>query len=76
MKNLKLGSLSIPITQFASQGNAVLGIRDSGKSYSATYLAEQLYAASIPFVAFDPSGVWKFLRVPGAGAGLDRKSVV
>lgn len=70
MKNLKLGSLSIPITQYASQGNAVLGIRDSGKSYSATYLAEQLYAASIPFVAFDPSGVWKFLRVPGAGAGL------
>lgn len=70
MKALKLGSLSIPLTQFASQGNAVLGIRDSGKSYSATYLAEQLYAASIPFVAFDPSGVWKFLRVPGAGAGL------
>lgn len=70
MKNLKLGSLSIPITQFASQGNAVLGIRDSGKSYSATYLAEQLYASGIPFVAFDPSGVWKFLRVPGAGAGL------
>lgn len=70
VKNLKLGTLSIPITQYASQGNAVLGIRDSGKSYSATYLAEQLYAAGIPFVAFDPSGVWKFLRVPGAGAGL------
>lgn len=60
----------MPITQFASEGNALLGIRDSGKSYSATYLAEQLYAANIPFVAFDPSGVWKFLRVPGAGAGL------
>lgn len=70
MKNLKLGSLSIPITQYASQGNAVLGIRDSGKSYSATYLAEQLYAAGVPFVAFDPSGVWKFMRVPGKGAGL------
>lgn len=70
MKNLKLGSLSISITQYASQGNAVLGIRDSGKSYSATYLAEQLYAANIPFVAFDPSGVWKFLRVPGNGKGL------
>lgn len=60
----------MPITQFASEGNALLGIRDSGKSYSATYLAEQLYAANIPFVAFDPSGVWKFLRVPGKGAGL------
>lgn len=70
MKNLHLGDISIPITQYASQGNAVLGIRDSGKSYSATYLAEQLYAAGIPFVAFDPSGVWKFLRVPGSGKGL------
>jgi len=69
-KHLRIGSLSIPITQYASQGNAVLGIRDSGKSYSATYLAEQLYAAGVPFVAFDPSGVWKFLRVPGKGAGL------
>lgn len=70
MKNITLGSLSIPITQYASQGNAVLGIRDSGKSFSGTYLAEQLYAAGVPFVAFDPSGVWKFLRVPGKGAGL------
>lgn len=70
MKNIELGSLSIPITQYASQGNAVLGIRDSGKTYSGTYLAEQLYAAKIPFIAFDPSGVWKFLRVPGKGAGL------
>lgn len=70
MKQLKLGPVSMPITQFASQGNAVLGIRDSGKSYSATFLAEQLYNAGIPFVAFDPSGVWKFLRVPGKGNGL------
>jgi hypothetical protein len=70
VKNLSLGSVSIPITQFASQGNAILGIRDSGKSYTATYLGEQLYAAGIPFIAFDPSGVWKFLRVPGKGPGL------
>lgn len=70
MKTIRIGSLSIPITQFASNGNAVLGIRDSGKTYSATYLAEQLYGAGVPFIAFDPSGVWKFLRVPGAGKGL------
>jgi uncharacterized protein len=70
VKNITLGKVSIPLTQYASQGNAVLGIRDSGKSYSATYLAEQLYAGGIPFVAFDPSGVWKFLRVPGKGRGL------
>ena len=69
-KTLNIGPLSMPITQYASQGNAILGIRDSGKTYSATYMGEQLYAAGIPFVAFDPSGVWKFLRVPGKGAGL------
>lgn len=70
VKNITIGKVSIPLTQYASQGNAVLGIRDSGKSYSATYLAEQLYGGGIPFVAFDPSGVWKFLRVPGKGKGL------
>jgi len=70
IKNIKFGDVSIPVTQYASQGNAILGIRDSGKTYSATYVAEQLYEAGIPFVAFDPSGVWKFLRVPGNGKGL------
>ncbi len=69
MKNLNLGNVSIPITEYASQGNAILGIRDSGKSYSATYLAESLLEADIPFVAFDPIGIWKFLRVPGKGKG-------
>lgn len=64
---IHLGSLRIPITDFASQGNAILGIRDSGKSYTATYLAEQLLDVGIPFVAFDPVGIWRFLRVAGKG---------
>lgn len=53
----------------ASQGNAILGIRDSGKSYTAIAVAERLYDAGIPFVAFDPIGRWRFLRVPGKGPG-------
>lgn len=53
----------------ASQGNAILGIRDSGKSYTAIKMAEMLFDAGIPFVAFDPIGRWRFLRVPGPGEG-------
>lgn len=54
---------------YGSQGNAILGIRDSGKSYTAIALAEKLFDAGIPFVAFDPIGRWRFLRVPGHGMG-------
>src|SRR5438552_2160628 len=53
----------------ASQGNAILGIRDSGKSYTAIKIAELFYDAGIPWVAFDPSGRWRFIRVPGHGVG-------
>lgn len=68
-KNLQFGSIKIPVTEYASQGNAILGIRDSGKSYTATYIAERLLEANIPFVAFDPIGIWKYLRVPSKGPG-------
>ena len=67
--SFKLGKLDIQSVEYASQGNAVLGIRDSGKTYTATYLAERLFEAGIPFIAFDPIGVWRFLRVPGKGRG-------
>jgi hypothetical protein len=66
---IKLGKLKIEPRAIASQGNAILGIRDSGKTYTATWLAERLQDSGIPFVAFDPIGVWRFLRVPGKGAG-------
>jgi len=68
-KFLHLGDLRIPITDYASQGNAILGIRDSGKSYTATWLAERLLEHGIPFVAFDPIGIWKYLRVAAKGKG-------
>ncbi len=66
---LAFDKIKIPITEYASQGNAILGIRDSGKSYTATYIAERLLDAGVPFVAFDPIGVWKYLRVAGKKAG-------
>jgi uncharacterized protein len=65
----KLGSLTIDAQAYGSQGNAILGIRDSGKTYTATEIAEHLFDAGVPFVAFDPTGVWRFLRVPGKGRG-------
>jgi len=66
---LALDKIKIPITEYASQGNAILGIRDSGKSYTATFIAERLLDAGVPFVAFDPIGIWKYLRVAGKKAG-------
>lgn len=66
---IKFGDLKIDPAAYGSQGNAVLGIRDSGKTYTATYLAEKLFERGIPFITFDPTGVWRFLRVPGNGRG-------
>lgn len=63
-------NLSINPVEYASQGNAILGIRDSGKSYTATYMAEQLMANNIPIVAFDPIGVWRYLKVGKTGKGF------
>ena len=60
-------NFSIKDISYASQGNAVLGIRDSGKTYTATYIAERLLDANIPFVAFDPIGVWRYLKYGTGG---------
>lgn len=69
MTSFKFGSLTLDAPEFGSQGSAILGIRDSGKTYTATALAERLYDAGVPWVAFDPIGVWRFLRVPGEHKG-------
>lgn len=70
MTLINLGAVSIEAGEYASQGNAVLGIRASGKSYASTYLAERLMDAGIPIIAFDPIGIWRFLRVEGKGNGF------
>lgn len=60
-------SFSIDAVEYASQGNAILGIRDSGKTYTATLMAERLMDNNIPFIAFDPIGVWRYLKVGRKG---------
>ncbi len=67
--HFKFGGIEIDVLELASRGNAVLGIRDSGKTYTATALAEKLMSNGIPIIVFDPVGLWRFLRVPGAGKG-------
>ena len=59
--------LAVDAVEYASRANAILGIRDSGKTYTATLIAEQLFGCGIPFFAFDPIGRWRFLRSPGTG---------
>lgn len=76
MKTIDLGRISIPLDQYASQGNAILGIRGSGKSYTGTFLAERLLDAGVPIVAFDPIGIWRYLRVPANAGGSGYKVVV
>ena len=69
MKTFSIPPVEIPIAEFASQGNAILGIKSSGKTYGATCIAEKLMDAGIPIIAFDPIGVWRNLKVPGKGKG-------
>jgi hypothetical protein len=69
VKKFHLGPLAIDPAEYGSQGNAVLGIRGSGKSYTATELGELLFDAGVPWLAFDPTGIWRFIRVPGKGKG-------
>lgn len=69
MSRINLGRAEVELDAYASQANAVLGIRGAGKTYSATYIAERLLDAGIPITVLDPIGMWRFLRVPGAGKG-------
>lgn len=68
-KRFKFDQITIDPVELGIAGNGILGIKDSGKSYTATGLAEHIHDAGIPFIAFDPTGIWKFLRVPGTGKG-------
>ena len=60
-------NFSMKAIDYSCQGNAILGLIDSGKSYTATKIAEQLMDAHIPFVAFDPIGIWKNLKIGANG---------
>lgn len=64
-----LGIKGWDLSEYAISANAILGIRDSGKTYTATEAAEELFDAGVPFIALDPIGVWHSLRIPGRGKG-------
>jgi hypothetical protein len=68
MKSITIGSVEIPLDSYVVGGTALLGIRESGKTYAAKGVAEQLLAYKIPIVVFDAIGVWRYLKVAGAGA--------
>jgi hypothetical protein len=63
------GIEGLPVKEYAIAANTIVGTRDSGKTYSGTKAAEELYDAGIPFVVFDPIGKWHSLRIPGKGPG-------
>lgn len=52
---------------------AILAMSGAGKSNAAAVMAEQMYAAGIPWVVIDPKGDWWGLRSSktGKSAGLD-----
>lgn len=64
-----LGIKKFDILEYAISGNAILGIRDSGKTYAGCEAAEELFDAQIPSICIDPIGKWHSLRVPGKGKG-------
>lgn len=51
---------------------AILAVKRSGKSNNAVTLAEQMFAAALPFTVIDPKGDWWGMRSnrDGSGPGL------
>lgn len=64
------------LRQYAIQGNAILGIRGSGKSWTGKVMAESLLDQKIPWIAFDPIGVWRHMKLPNLTGGRGFKVVV
>lgn len=58
--------------EFATEASAILARRSGGKSYTGAVIAEELYAAGLPFVILDPTGAHWGLRASADGrkAGL------
>lgn len=62
MGNLKISdSVSLP-REAITQTFGILAVRGAGKSNLARVMAEEMFAAKLPFVAIDPVGSWWGLR--------------
>lgn len=72
MKKLQISSkLSLPLDAI-TQTFGILAKRGAGKSNAGAVMAEEMYAAGLPFVVVDPVGAWWGLRssADGKGTGL------
>lgn len=67
--DFSIGPLTFDAAAYGTEASAVLGIRGAGKTYTATLIAEKLHECGVPFIAFDPIGVWRFLKTPAPGRG-------
>ena len=59
--------LSLPAELAATQTFGILAKRGAGKSNAAAVMAEEMFAAGVPFVVVDPVGAWWGLRSSGDG---------
>jgi len=71
-KSLRLAKdLTLPLDA-VSRTFGILAVRGAGKSNTAAVMAEEMFAAGLPFVVIDPVGSWYGLRssADGKSAGL------
>jgi hypothetical protein len=71
-KQLQLApGLALPL-EAVTETFALLAVRGAGKSNAARVMAEEMFAAKLPFVAVDPVGSWYGLRAgrDGGQGGL------
>src|SRR3954471_6994001 len=58
--------LSLPLDAVTSTF-AVMGIRGSGKTHTASVMAEEMLKAGQPIVVYDPTGAWFGLKTSADG---------
>jgi hypothetical protein len=58
---------TVPL-DFVTRTLAIVAIRGAGKTVAATVLAEEMCEAGLPWIAFDPVGVWWGLRTNPDGS--------
>lgn len=70
MVDLNVGrGFTLPL-KAATETMGILAVKRAGKSNAAVVIAEEMYAAGIPWVAIDPKGDWWGIRGKGTGPGL------
>jgi hypothetical protein len=75
-KVIRIGDVSIPLENYATSGNAILGIKESGKTVLSKGIAEQLIEYDVMPIIFDAIGVWRHLKTAGDGPNAKGFKVV